>query len=518
MDPTAHASQHGAPGERANAPWGSHDGRGAGPHEPDVASESGAAPADELRSSGRVEGPTHDAISAYLREMARIPLLTHKQEIALAKQVEATRTEFRRLLLECDYVMRQAVSLLRRVREGKVRFDRTLQVSPTYQLGQQQILGRLPHNLKTVEAVLRRNRRDYRVATSRSSSIDLRRKAWRRLRRSRRRAVRLVEELGLTTETLEPALGKLEALSRRASELKARIDAHRNANGSPEERKPWLAQLRRILKRTQETSTGLHHRVLAIAKAHSEHQQARRALGEGNLRLVVSLAKKYRNRGLGFSDLIQEGNVGLMRAVDRFEYRRGFKFSTYASWWIRQAMTRALYNQSRTVRIPVHMVRTMCRVQDACTELSQQLGREPKMEETAERSSTRADEAGRLLALSHRPVSLDRPVGNGERSRLGDLLADGDEGPALASTRRMLREHIGRVLNTLTYREREILKLRFGLGYGHCYTLGEVGAIFRVSRERIRQIEVQAIRRLQQPGCKLQLVGFVDQAGSPAER
>jgi RNA polymerase primary sigma factor len=445
-------------------------------------------------------------------------MLTREQELALAKQVEATRTEFRRLLLESDYVMRHAVSLLRRVRDGEVRFDRTLQVSATYQLDERQILGRLPHNLRTLEALINRNQCDYRVATSKSASLHVRREAWRRLRSGRRRAVRLIEELGLRTETIEPAMRKLEALSRRADELKARIDAHRDAKGLPDERRPWRAELRRILKTTQETSTGLHNRVLAIARAYAQHQQARRALGEGHLRLVVSVAKRYGNRGLSLSDLIQEGNVGLMRAVDKFEYRRGFKFATYASWWIRQAITRALSDHTRTIRIPVHMTQTMSRVQGASRELSQQLGREPKLEETADRSGTRTEEARWLLGLSLRPVSLDRPVANGERSRFGDLLPDAAEGPALAATRRMLQERIRSVLSRLSYREREIIKLRFGLGSGHCYTLEEVGAIFRVTRERIRQIEARAIRRLQQPSCKLQLVGFIDRVAGPGPR
>jgi RNA polymerase primary sigma factor len=326
----------------------------------------------------------------------------------------------------------------------------------------------------------------------------------------------LVEELGLRTDAIEPAIAKLEALSRRADELRARIDAHRNADGSSGQRKPWVAELRRILRTTQETSAGLRKRVRAIAKACAQHQEARRALGEGNLRLVVSVAKKYCNRGLSFSDLIQEGNVGLMRAVDKFDYRRGYKFSTYASWWIRQAITRALNDHGRTVRIPVHMTPAMSRVHNASRELTQQLGRQPKIEETADKSGTRPDEAGWLLRLWGRPVSLDQNVANSERNRFADLLPDGREGPALNATRKMLQERIRNVLRTLSYREREIIKLRFGLGSGHCFTLEEVGAVFKVTRERIRQIEVRAIRKLQQPSCRLQLAGFVDQFASPA--
>jgi RNA polymerase primary sigma factor len=442
--------------------------------------------------------------------MGRISRVTREQEIVLARQIEDTRTEFRRLLLGCDYVMRKAVALLRRIRDGEVRFDRAVQVSAAYGLDGHQILGRLPHNLKTLEALLKRNRRSYRVATSKSLSIGVRREAWRRLRSCRRQAVRLVEEMGLKSETIEPAIKRLEAFSRRADELKARMVAHRNAHGLPKERKRWLTELRSILKTTRETSTSLHNRVVAIVRAYCQHQEAKRTLCERNLRLVVSIAKRYRNRGLSFSDLIQEGNVGLMRAVVKFEYRRGFKFSTYASWWIHQAITRALNDQSPTIRIPIHMIGTVSRVRNASSELSQQLGREAKIEETADKSGTGVDEARSLLGLSQRPVSLDRPVPNGDRRRFVELLPDSAESPAASATRTMLRERIEGVLATLSYREREIIRLRFGLGDGYSYTLEEVGAIFKLTRERIRQIEARAMRKLQQPSRSQELVGFLD--------
>ncbi len=452
-----------------------------------------------------------DPVRMYLTQMGEIPLLTRQEEIRLARKIEITRRKFRAKLLECDYVMQMAYKTLKRVHEGELPFDRTVQVSVTDRLEKEQILGRIPHNLRTLDVLLVRNRHDYRVALGRSFNKKKRREAWKHLSRRRRRAVRLVEELGLRTQKMEQLIPVLEEFSNRVHQLRDKFRAAKRDRKLSTEREQWVREYRNILVAVQETPTSLANRVKYLKDVYADYQQAKRELSEGNLRLVVSIAKKYRNRGLSFLDLIQEGNAGLMRAVDKFEYRRGFKFCTYATWWIRQAITRAVADQSRTIRIPVHMVETMSRVRNVSRQLLQEKGREATLEEVANRAETSVDEARRVLAMSRYPISLDRPVGNSEDSHFGDLLPDGTaESPAQGASQEMLRSRIDRVLKTLSYREREIIKLRYGLGDGYSYTLEEVGHIFKVTRERIRQIEAKAVRKLQQPSRSQELVGFLD--------
>ncbi|MCL2709456.1 MAG: sigma-70 family RNA polymerase sigma factor [Planctomycetaceae bacterium] len=452
-----------------------------------------------------------DPVRMYLTQMGEIPLLKRHEEVHLARKIESTRRKFRAKLLECDYVMQNAFRILKRVQRDDLPFDRTVQVSVSDNLEKQQIVSRLLPNLKTLERIFRRNRQDYRTATSLSRSPEEKQAAWHRLGRSRRRAVRLIEELGLRTQRIEMMISTLEGYSTRVDTLKAQIQQHK-ASGRPEhERRALVDEYRHILQLTQETPTSLRNRIRYVKELFVQYQVAKKGLSEGNLRLVVSIAKKYRNRGLSFLDLIQEGNAGLMRAVDKFEYRRGFKFCTYATWWIRQAITRAVADQSRTIRIPVHMVETMTKMRNISRKLAQETGREPTVDEIAREAKFTIEETRRILGMNRFPISLDRPVGNSEDSHFGDLLPDSTaERPEVGATNEMLRVRIAKVLKTLSYREREIIKLRYGLGDGYSYTLEEVGHIFKVTRERIRQIEAKAVRKLQQPTRSQDLVSFLD--------
>ena len=460
--------------------------------------------------SGSNESWSDDPVRMYLTQMGEIPLLSRQREVMLAKQIERMRRKFRTKLLECDYVLRNALLMLRKVSTGELPFDRTIQVSDG-DFDKPQILARFPNNVQTLEKILRQNQRDYHIATSRRRRPNERAAAWRRLAHRRRRGVRLVEELGLRTQRIEGMIETLERFSARIDELQNWMAEHK-AEGRPQhERAHWAEEFRSILRMTQESPTSLRNRVRDLRSIFAKYQDAKQGLSEGNLRLVVSIAKKYRNRGLSFLDLIQEGNAGLMRAVDKFEYRRGFKFCTYATWWIRQAITRAVADQSRTIRIPVHMVEQLTKQRNIKRELTQQTGREPTLEETARAAEMPVEEVRRIEAMNRYPISLDRPVGNSEDSHFGDLLPDeAAESPAVGASHQALRRDISSLLNQLGYREREIIRLRYGLGDGYSYTLEEVGHIFRVTRERIRQIEAKALKKLQQPMRSQKLVGYMD--------
>ncbi len=305
---------------------------------------------------------------------------------------------------------------------------------------------------------------------------------------------------------------KLHGIHRKMRQLEQIIAGGANQDYTSEDIDAVRQELAGLQELVVETPKQLDKRLRAIDRVSHQYEATKRTLSSANLRLVVSIAKKYRNRGLSFLDIIQEGNTGLMRAVDKYEYRRGYKFSTYATWWIRQAITRAIADHARTIRIPVHMIETMSRLRNASKNLLQKLGREPTVEEIADKAEMSVEETRRVLKISKYPISLDRPIGESEDTYFGDFIEDeGIDSPVASAAQGMLKERIDVVLKTLSYREREIIKLRYGIGDGYTYTLEEVGRIFKVTRERVRQVEAKAIRKLQHPVRARKLEGFLDQ-------
>jgi len=453
-----------------------------------------------------------DPIRMYLTQMGTIPLLTREEEIRLAKKIETTRMIFRRRVLESDYAAGEAVKILKDVHAQKLPFDRTMRISTAEPHAKQKIEQRIPANLPTIERLLKLNLQAWESLEAGGLSAAQRATATREIALRRRRIGTLLEECCLRTGRIIPLYRKLLGIVSKMREMQRNLaKAEKNPDRyDPEDVYVMQEEFDGLRNLVLEPMDEFERRMRDIQRVFGEYEQAKRDLSGGNLRLVVSIAKKYRNRGLPFLDIIQEGNTGLMRAVDKYEYKRGYKFSTYATWWIRQAITRAIADHARTIRVPVHMIETMSKLRNIQKGLLQELGREPTIEEIAIKAKMPIEETRRVMKISRHPISLDRPVGESEDSHFGDFIEDERQAsPSDSATSDMLRQRISDVLKTLTYREREILKLRYGIGDGYTYTLEEVGRIFKVTRERVRQVESKAIRKLQHPVRRQRLASFL---------
>jgi len=494
-----------------------------------------------------------DPVRMYLTQMGEIPLLTREEEISLAKTTEVSRKVFRRLVLESGLALDMVLDVLMQVKNGELAFDRTLKVNPSaqanssfavlhfnrrlkkqaaeegadegtssnidggagYELTKQDLEQRLGGHIQDLCSLRDAARVGYEI------QLDTRLKAseralFHRTMRARQRCIAvMIEELHFQVNILQDFIRVLESKARAWSAVAreaASFDAARKRTKAGKEEFAVLqGQLREWEIKAMEPLESFQRRMELLFRALDTYEGAKKGLSSGNLRLVVSIAKKYRNRGLSFLDLIQEGNTGLMKAVEKYEYRRGYKFSTYATWWIRQAITRSIADQARTIRIPVHMIETMSKLRAVQKRLLQNLGREPSIEEMSEAAEIPVDEAQRVMKIAKHPISLDRPIGDSEDSYFGDFIEDeSSENPVERAGQEMLKERIDDVLDSLTFREREIIKLRYGIGDGYTYTLEEVGRIFRVTRERVRQIEAKAIRKLQHPIRARKLAGFLE--------
>ncbi len=461
-------------------------------------------PVDE---DGRIDDP----VRTYLQQMGEIPLLTRDEEIALAKKIEITRKRFQKRVLESQIALIEAIRILGEVERGELAFDRTMKFNSEFEMAKSEMSARLNDNLTTLKKIAFENQKDWLTHEKGPGNKEERLNAFQRVRSRQKKAVILLEELNIQTKKIKPMMEEIIRVGRKANWLTREIE---RLKGSAEAKKrvdQLEEELATLLRRAMEPMGDLLYRTDEMRRRYQAYEEAKRRLFSGNLRLVVSIAKKYRNRGLSFLDVIQEGNTGLMKAVEKYEYRRGYKFSTYATWWIRQAITRSIADQARTIRIPVHMIETMSKLRNVAKRLMQETGREPSVKELATAAEISYEEAKRVLKISKHPISLDRPIGDSEDSFFGDFIEDESaESPVNVASQEMLKDKIDKVLNTLTYREREIIRLRYGIGDGHTYTLEEVGRIFKVTRERVRQIEAKAIRKLQHPVRSRKLEGFLD--------